>query len=84
MPFIDRHPHLRAKHRIQRRNIDARKMAGAVAFQRFENEIFRDRLREYGLGLEITDFIAPATWQTDFLAHARRWAHGSSSGARWR
>src|SRR5450432_2637748 len=38
MAFLDRHSHLRAKHRIQRRNIDARKMAVAVALQRFQNK----------------------------------------------
>lgn len=41
------------------------------------------RLREYGLGIEITDFIAPASWQADYRAHARRWAaalHGFPGG----
>ncbi len=32
------------------------------------------RLREYGVGIEITDFIGVATWQGDYQAHARRWA----------
>jgi len=32
------------------------------------------RLREYGVGVEITDFIGVATWQGDYQAHARRWA----------
>ena len=32
------------------------------------------RLREYGIGVEITDFIGVATWQGDYRAHARRWA----------
>lgn len=34
------------------------------------------RLREYGVGVEITDFIAVETWQGDYRAHARRWAEG--------
>jgi len=32
------------------------------------------RLREYGVGIEITDFIGVAIWQGDYQAHARRWA----------
>ncbi len=32
------------------------------------------RLCKYGLGVEITDFIAVSTWQGDYQAHARRWA----------
>lgn len=32
------------------------------------------RLRDHGLGVEITDFIAVATWQGDYQALARRWA----------
>jgi hypothetical protein len=34
----DRHPHLRAKRGIKGRDIDARKMAGSVSVQRFENK----------------------------------------------
>lgn len=37
------------------------------------------RLSEYGLGIELTDFIAPPVWQGDYLAQARRWA-GSLRG----
>lgn len=32
------------------------------------------RLSEYGLGLELNDFIPPAVWQGDYLARARGWA----------
>lgn len=32
------------------------------------------RLREYGLGIELTDFTPPAAWQGDYRAQARHWA----------
>lgn len=42
------------------------------------------RLREHGVGVEITDFIDPATWQGDYRAHAQRWAEalGQFPGAK--
>lgn len=47
-------------------------LAMSIGGEEAVNEL--PRLREYGVGAEITDFIGVATWQGDYRAHARRWA----------
>jgi sugar phosphate isomerase/epimerase len=46
----------------------------AMSLSGEEGQRLLPRLREYGLGIELTDFIAPTVWHGDYLALARRWA----------
>ena len=56
----------------------------AMSLNGEEGQRLLPRLREYGLGIELTDFIPPSVWQGDYLALARRWAAalGDFSGPR--
>lgn len=53
----------------------ARRMRSlAVSLSGEDGQRLLPRLREYEVGIELTDFVAPPVWQGDYLAGARRWA----------